>query len=238
MTARRMKLPLDRSRPIMAIGDVHGMTAMLEAALEVAEAHRAFPILLGDLIDKGPDSVGVLRLVLPRLKAGTMAVVRGNHEERLLKWITKPGRDGKRPRAHAELMAETDASALAAKITEALERMPYWISLPGYVLAHGAFHPHMLTCPSKGHAADAPSKLKHLALYAEVDGKVDKNGLPIRTYNWIERIPGDLTVLVGHDTRQMHEPMVVDNKSGGKAVFLDTGAAKGGRLSSWLIPPL
>jgi hypothetical protein len=36
----------------------------------------------------------------------------------------------------------------------------------------------------------------------------------------------------------MHEPLVVQNPTGGRAVFLDTGAAKGGRLSTWTIPAL
>ena len=57
-----------------------------------------------------------------------------------------------------------------------------------------------------------------------------------RTYAWVERIPKGLTVLVGHDTRQMHEPLVVDNAVGVRAVFLDTGAAKGGKLSTWVMP--
>ena len=36
-------------------------------------------------------------------------------------------------------------------------------------------------------------------------------------------------------TTRVHEPLVVDNAVGGRAVFLDTGAAKGGKLSTWVM---
>jgi hypothetical protein len=218
---------IHQTRPIVAIGDVHGMTDLLAEALAVADAEGAFPVLLGDLVDKGPDSVGVLRMVVPRLAAGTMAIVRGNHDERLLKSLTKP--DGKKTRVLADLMAAADAEDLAAQTSAALSAAPYWISVAGHILAHGAFHPEMLSCPSRGQGADVPRKLKALSLYGETDGSLNDEGY---------RIPEGLTVIVGHDTRQMHEPLVVDNEQGGRVVFLDTGAAKGGRLSTWTIPAL
>ncbi len=55
----------------------------------------------------------------------------------------------------------------------------------------------MLTCPSDGRAPDAPRKLKALALYGETDGSLNAEGLPIRTYRWIDRIPQGLTAIVG-----------------------------------------
>jgi protein phosphatase len=225
-----------KTRPIVAIGDVHGMTELLAETLALIDAEGAFPVLLGDLVDKGPDSVGVLRMVVPRLAAGTMALVRGNHDERLLKSLSKP--DGKKTRVLADLMASDDAEDLAAQTAAALSAAPYWISLQGHILVHGAFHPEMLSCPSRGQGADVPRKLKALSLYGETDGSINEEGYPIRTYAWVSRIPEGLTVVVGHDTRQMHEPLVVDNGQGGRAVFLDTGAAKGGRLSTWMIPAM
>ena len=227
---------LERQQPILVIGDVHGMTEPLALALAEAEAAHAFPVLLGDLVDKGPDSIGVLRMVMPRVAAGQMAILRGNHDERLLKNLTRP--DSKMTRVLAELRAAEDADALAELIVRVLAAAPYWISLPDFLLVHGAFHPDMLTCPSCGTGDDVSGRLKALSLYGETDGSLNEEGLPIRTYAWVDWIPSGLTVLVGHDTRQMHEPLVIDNADGGRAVFLDTGAAKGGRLSTWTISPL
>lgn len=109
--------------PVLAIGDVHGMADDLARALAEAEAHDAFPILLGDLVDKGPDSVAVLRIVVPRLAAGTLALVRGNHDERLLKSLTRP--DGKKTKVLLDLLAAPDGAALAALTARMLAAAPY-----------------------------------------------------------------------------------------------------------------
>src|SRR5262252_802418 len=87
--------------PFDVIGDVHGCRHELEAllgslgyALErdadgrpVGAAHpegrRA--VFLGDLVDRGPDSPGVLRLVMGMVAAGTALCVPGNHESKLLR---------------------------------------------------------------------------------------------------------------------------------------------------------
>jgi hypothetical protein len=102
---------LERHCPILAIGDVHGMTEPLLNALAEADAIGAFPILLGDLVDKGPHSVGVLRIMMPRVAAGEMAMLRGNHDERLLKSLTRP--DGEKTPVLAELLAAEDVDTLA-----------------------------------------------------------------------------------------------------------------------------
>lgn len=229
---RHMNLP-DPARPLVAIGDVHGMADLLSDALAQIARLDAFPVLLGDLVDKGPDSVGVLRQVVPLARAGQLATVRGNHDERLLKSLTDP--KGKQTRVLEAIKAAPDAEELIAGTVTMLMQAPYWFKAAGHVLVHGAFHLDMLTCPSDGRAPDAPRKLKALALYGETDGSLNAEGLPIRTYRWIDRIPQGLTAIVGHDTRQMHEPLIVESALGGRAVFLDTGAAKGGRLSTWTI---
>lgn len=219
--------------PILAIGDVHGMADELVRALDDAERSGAYPVLLGDLVDKGPNSVEVLRIVVPRLASGELAMVRGNHDERLLRGLTRP--EGKKTNVLLELLAAPDGAELAQMASKALAATPYWIALRGHVLVHGSFDPDMLTCDSRGAGPHVPGRLRALALYGETDGSRTAEGFPVRTYDWVDQIPAELTVVVGHDTRQMHEPLVVTNAAGGKAVFLDTGAAKGGRLSTWIV---
>lgn len=229
-----MPTPLTHiAAPVLAIGDVHGMADDLSRALAEAAEQDALAVLLGDLVDKGPDSVAVLRMIMPRLASGTAAMVRGNHDERLLKSLTRP--DGKKTKVLLDLLAAPDGATLAALTARMLSAAPYWISLPGHLLVHGAFHPEMLTCASRGIGPGVPRKLVALALYGETDGTFNAEGFPVRTYRWVDGIPRGLTVVAGHDTRQMHEPLVVENASGGRAVFLDTGAAKGGRLSTWAV---
>lgn len=73
---------------IYAIGDIHGQLAMLEAAHALIAADRAAtgdrkaPVVhLGDLVDRGPDSRGVIeRLVAGIAKGEPWIVVKGNHD--------------------------------------------------------------------------------------------------------------------------------------------------------------
>jgi serine/threonine protein phosphatase 1 len=70
-----------------AIGDVHGCLDKLRRLLDVCAAHAggraARYVLLGDYIDRGPDSRGVIELLM-RWQAdepGTVICLRGNHEQ-------------------------------------------------------------------------------------------------------------------------------------------------------------
>ena len=76
------------------VGDVHGMRGMLEdvvakAGWQVTNGVLTHPegrhlVLLGDYVDRGPDSIGVLRLLKRSVEAGTTTCLMGNHEDKLL----------------------------------------------------------------------------------------------------------------------------------------------------------
>ncbi|KAI2639263.1 Metallo-dependent phosphatase-like protein [Xylaria nigripes] len=76
--------PHDAARRLIIIGDVHGHLGALKALLRKAEFSTSrgdAVILVGDMVNKGPDSAGVVALAM---EIGAFAV-RGNHEERVLK---------------------------------------------------------------------------------------------------------------------------------------------------------
>jgi hypothetical protein len=63
------------------------------------------------------------------------------------------------------------------------------------------------------------------------------DGFPERLHDWVDRIPAGYTLYCGHDRRSTDgRPYVQEGALGGKAVFLDTGAGKGGHLS-WVDLP-
>ncbi|MDO7840913.1 metallophosphoesterase family protein [Sphingomonas immobilis] len=76
-----------------AIGDVHGcldqladLLGQIEADSRAAPIGREFVILLGDLIDRGPDSAGVIDYLLrARETLPNPVFIAGNHEEMLLR---------------------------------------------------------------------------------------------------------------------------------------------------------
>lgn len=79
---------------IYAIGDVHGradlLALLLEAILEeVTAGGNATIVGLGDYVDRGPDSRGVLDLLasVRRAQGAKLHLLRGNHEDTLLKFL-------------------------------------------------------------------------------------------------------------------------------------------------------
>ncbi|MGH3928818.1 MAG: AAA family ATPase, partial [Pseudonocardiaceae bacterium] len=90
--------------PFDVIGDIHGCRAELETLLTELgyaidrdehgrpvdavhpEGRRA--LFLGDLVDRGPDSPGVLRLVMGMVSTGHAFTVPGNHEHKLVRALS------------------------------------------------------------------------------------------------------------------------------------------------------
>ena len=67
----------------IAIGDVHGCVDELATLIEKLEIQPKDQVIyLGDLVNRGPDSHGVISIAR---KTATVAIV-GNHELRLLKY--------------------------------------------------------------------------------------------------------------------------------------------------------
>jgi predicted kinase len=87
--------------PFDLVGDVHGCAGELRSlltslgyALELDDGGRAVgarhpegrtAVFVGDLVDRGPDTPGVLRLVMGMVAAGTALCVSGNHEAKLVR---------------------------------------------------------------------------------------------------------------------------------------------------------
>lgn len=78
---------------VYAIGDIHGRLDLLDALLEQIEADQKYRsearttlIFLGDLIDRGPDSAGVVERAIALRRSGrSVRFLKGNHEEVFLK---------------------------------------------------------------------------------------------------------------------------------------------------------
>ncbi|RKF21084.1 serine/threonine protein phosphatase [Altericroceibacterium spongiae] len=79
-------------RRVYAVGDIHGRLDLFEALLAKIDADDAAHgpaqttlILLGDLVDRGPDSAGVVRLARKLQSERDMHILGGNHEEMFLR---------------------------------------------------------------------------------------------------------------------------------------------------------
>ncbi|WP_170329583.1 metallophosphoesterase family protein [Ruegeria arenilitoris] len=77
--------------PIYAVGDIHGQLGMLEHALRLIEQDGgpdARIVFLGDYVDRGPDSRGVLDLLIEGQRTGrNWIMVKGNHDRMMARFV-------------------------------------------------------------------------------------------------------------------------------------------------------
>lgn len=222
-----MPPPLPRSASIRVVGDVHGDAA----AFAYAVATDRFIVQLGDLTDYGPDSAGAMRIMFRVIDEGRGLFLLGNHDLKLARCLAGlPVRT--EPNLEATLAQLDDG--LRQRVMAEVAAAPGWLRHDGSLFVHGGFHTAMLNGPAPEHGLDRPGGPLARALYGQPTGRIQPDGYPERSIRWVDRIPVGITVYCGHDRRSTDgRPYVRRSHAGGTAVFLDTGAGKGGHLS-WI----
>lgn len=213
-----------------AIGDIHGCLEQAERLLALIEADNAeradaetYVVFLGDLIDRGPDSKGVIELAMnfPYEFAKPLFIM-GNHEEMMVRglmgepellsgWLEHGGfacaESYGVPRSHlqgqdAEAMEHILRSAIPRSHALFLKDFLEYVQFGDYVFTHAGIRP----------------------------------GVPLaeqsaRELRWIRdpflEYEGDHGVVVVHGHTVSDEVVVKSNRIG-----LDTGVYKSGRLSA------
>ncbi|MBB5871117.1 polynucleotide kinase-phosphatase [Allocatelliglobosispora scoriae] len=224
--------------PFDIIGDVHGCRSELETLLtalgwEISrdEAGRAcsarhaggrVALFVGDLVDRGPDSPGVIRLVKGMVEAGTALCVSGNHEAKLLRALT--GRKVTVSHGLAESLAQFGAED-ESFVAEAKSFMDGLIS--HYVLDGGRLVVAHAGLKEVYHGR-ASARVRDFCLYGETTGETDEYGLPVR-YPWAEDYRGRATVVYGHTP--VPKPVWINN-----TICLDTACVFGGELTALRYP--
>lgn len=221
---------IPRGRTLRVVGDVHGDAR----AFSIAADTDRFVVQLGDLTDGGPDSAGVLRTMLDLLTRGRGLFLLGNHDRKLGRVLA--GKSVTIDVALAETLAQLDEAGLGREALEAIEAAPAWLGLGHRFFVHGGFHPAMLHRPPPPALGRVDPVLAR-ALFGQTTGRIQPDGYPERVLDWVDQIPPGMTAYVGHDRRSTDgRPLVWPGAGGGKAVFMDTGAGKGGHLS-WIDLP-
>jgi serine/threonine protein phosphatase 1 len=213
---------LPRGRRVYAIGDVHGCRAQLvslhaELAADLAARPIASAVLihLGDYIDLGPDSAGVIELLTqgPPVAGLTTVNLMGDHERMLLDALA-----GDRAAATDWLWAGGRATLASWGIDPDLPREAWESALP---TAHVAFLRSLSLARREGdylfvHAGIRPG----VALANQTPDDLLTMRQP---FLWSEADFG-VVVVHGHNTAPL--PAVAANRIG-----LDTGAGNGGKLT-------
>lgn len=237
---RREPLAMDRRSekgPFDIIGDVHGCAEELIALLgrlgyrltlhgegatrrvDIASVPPGRRVaFVGDLVDRGPASPDVVRIVMTLVRSGLAIAVPGNHDVKLLRWL-----DGRNVKANhgldrtiAQLATEPDA--FKAEVHAFLDGLVShaWLDGGELVVAHAGIKEEMI-----GRAAGA---VREFCLYGERSGEVDHLGLSVR-YHWAAEYEGQPAIVYGHTP--VPEPEWVNN-----TLCIDTGCCFGGKLTA------
>ena len=159
------------------IGDVHGQAGALGVALDTigrvpATGLSRHLVFLGDLIDRGPDSLGAVRLAMgaaDRARVDKVTLLPGNHElmlidglfdpaERMAQWLDNGG---------DEVVREADPRCTAGSLNEIAE------------VLHGAIDPEFLSRMTSGPTFQKEGDL--LLVHAGLHPKTDPNAFLSRS---------------------------------------------------------
>ena len=200
---------------LIAIGDIHGCPAeFAELLAQLAPTREDRLILLGDLVNRGPDSCKVIDLA----RACRATALLGNHELRLLKY-RKTG-DRKYIKEHD---LETFAQLRPAD-WEFLENMPLTFEEPelNVVFVHGGFLPAE---PWARQGAEVVTRIQVVTRDGRPAKRTDEPDAP----PWAELWSGPPFAVYGHTPR----PEIYKLKW---SVGIDTGCVLGGHLTAYILP--
>ncbi|MES2572760.1 MAG: polynucleotide kinase-phosphatase [Verrucomicrobiota bacterium] len=225
----------EETGPFDIIGDVHGCFGELIellAKLGYSEEAGAWRhpagrkmIFLGDLVDRGPNSPEVMRLVMESVRAGSALAVPGNHDMKFMRKI-----QGKKVQiAHglAESLAqfeeyETHSPGFTREAAGFIDELVSHYVLDGgaLVVAHAGLKESMQGRGSGG--------VREFCLFGETTGETDEFGLPVR-HNWAAEYRGGAVVVYGHTPVPRPEWL-------NRTLNVDTGCVFGGALTALRYP--
>lgn len=226
----------DQQGPFDIIGDVHGCYAELCELLRklgygvLENDYIARPlqgrkaVFLGDLCDRGPENVAVLRLVMNMVKNDFALCVPGNHDDKLSRYL-----EGRKVQvAHgleltlAEL--EREDKAFKNQVKDFLRKR-----VSHYLLDNGKLIVCHAGLPANFQGRSSKT-VREFCLYGDPTGELDEYGLPERN-DWARDYSGDALVAYGHSPDA--QTRILNN-----TICLDAGCVFGGNLAALRYPEM
>ncbi len=136
-----------RGRTI-AIGDIHGCAAALAELLrQIAPQPHDTLVTLGDYVNRGPDTQGVIEQLLALAERCRLVPLLGNHDERLLTLVKAPDRAWANDRANRATLAsygpELDLGNIPQAHVRFLEGCRLSYQSPTHLFAHANYDPEV-----------------------------------------------------------------------------------------------
>lgn len=215
--------------PFDIIGDVHGcydelIELLNQLGYDTTERTRIVPppgrkaVFVGDLVDRGPGVVEVLRLVRGMVQRETALCVPGNHDVKLMRKLR--GKNVEIAHGLAETLKQLESVSFDEH--KAIEQFidglvgHYVLDDGRLVVAHAGMKEQFIGRASR--------RVREFALYGEKTGETDEFGLPVR-YNWAAEYRGAAHVVYGHTP-------VPEADWLNRTINIDTGCVFGGKLTA------
>ena len=218
-------------------GDIHGCFKELCTLFEelgyekindlYIHPQNRIPIFVGDLTDRGPESIKVIQLVYKMVvKEKVAKYVPGNHCNKLYRFFL--GNNVKQQHGLETTVAEFEAldnkmqGHVRNQFMRLYEEAPLYLQLPevNAVIAHAGI--------KQSYIGRLDKKVKTFVLYGDITGEIDESGKPIRR-DWAQHYRGNNWIVYGHTP--VLNPRIVN-----KTINIDTGCVFGNKLTAFRLP--
>ncbi len=199
---------------IFAIGDIHGCLDKLKTLLGMIQVNwnKDLMVFLGDYVDRGPDSRGVIELLLNLKKehADRLIFLKGNHEWMFTQFLKGNDHDLFLPNGGKKTLesysVEKDKIDIPQSHRDFLDHLDLYFEINDYIFVHAGLRPYISI------SEQSPEDLLWI-----------RSHFLKSSYDWGKR------VIFGHTPFSV--PFIETNKVG-----IDTGAVYGGRLTCLVLP--
>ncbi|PJD97044.1 MAG: polynucleotide kinase-phosphatase [Parachlamydia sp.] len=221
--------------PFDIIGDIHGCFDELSELLKtlgyiihydnkyrVSHPHGRKVIFLGDLVDRGPNTPAVLKLVMDMTEAGIAFCVPGNHDIKLMRKLK--GQDVKVAHGMQDSLEqlEQESENFIQRVIDFIDGLVshYVLDDGKLVVAHAGM--------KEGYQGRGSKTVREFALFGETTGETDEYGLPVR-YAWANEYRGKAIVVYGHTPVPTSDWL-------NNTINIDSGCVFGGKLTALRYP--
>ena len=215
----------------VVVGDPHGTSQELKDLLDLVDykSPHVRVIICGDAIDRGPDSIGTVKLI----RESGVEMIQGNHELKLLKWIRRT--DAKKEDV---LFRQPHYAQFSQDDIDWMSNLPYYIKVPEQdtIVVHAGVKPYL---PIERQSREDLCYLR----YTDKNGKfvsmrkIHEAGDSPSAANaifWSARGPFQYgRILYGH---QVWDDVRIDRfDDGSECIGIDTGVVFGQSLSAYIL---
>lgn len=221
------------------IGDIHGCYEELNELIQklgytfqnqqlVQHPEKRKLVFLGDLTDRGPNSIAVIEFVYELVQAQQAFYTPGNHCNKLYRYFL-----GNRVQiahglettvAEYEHLPTNKQGNIRAKFMKLYENAPLYLQFDQeqLIIAHAGIRGDYI--------GKNNNKVKTFVLYGDITGEKHPDGRPVRR-DWAKHYSGEWIIIYGHTP--VREVRIINN-----TYNIDTGCVFGGKLTALRFPEM